>query len=95
MESADIFLHYSALSALYIMSLSLVFPMYRLFKGPSLPDRVVALDQMGLIIMGIMLCEVLYSKEKLILDIVLVVAFVLVFGAMIIARYIYKRNLEK
>ena len=95
MESADIFLHYSALSALYILSLSLVFPMYRLFKGPSLPDRVVALDQMGLIIMGIMLCEVLYSKEKLILDIVLVVAFVLVFGAMIIARYIYKRNLEK
>ncbi|MFW6351775.1 MAG: monovalent cation/H+ antiporter complex subunit F, partial [Bacteroidota bacterium] len=67
----------------------------RLFKGPSLPDRVVALDQIGLIIMGIMLCEVLYSKEKLILDIVLVVAFVLVFGSMIIARYIYKRNLEK
>ncbi|MFW5889788.1 MAG: monovalent cation/H+ antiporter complex subunit F [Marinilabiliaceae bacterium] len=95
MESADIFLYYSALSALYIMSLSLVFPLYRLFKGPSLPDRVVALDQIGLIIMGIMLCEVLYSKEKLILDIVLVVAFVLVFGSMIIARYIYKRNLEK
>ncbi|MFW5753550.1 MAG: monovalent cation/H+ antiporter complex subunit F [Marinilabiliaceae bacterium] len=95
MESADLFLYYSALSALYIMSISLVFPLYRLFKGPSLPDRVVALDQIGLIIMGIMLCEVLYSKEKLILDIVLVVAFVLVFGSMIIARYIYKRNLEK
>lgn len=95
MESSDMFLQYSALTALYILSLSLVFPMYRLFKGPSLPDRVVALDQIGLIIMGIMLCEVLYSKEKIILDIVLAVAFVLVFGAMIIARYIYKRKLEK
>ncbi|MGM0377163.1 MAG: monovalent cation/H+ antiporter complex subunit F [Bacteroidota bacterium] len=95
MESSDMFLNYSALTALYILSLSLVFPMYRLFKGPSLPDRVVALDQIGLIIMGIMLCEVLYSKEKIILDIVLAVAFVMVFGAMIIARYIYKRKLEK
>ncbi|MFO8001675.1 MAG: monovalent cation/H+ antiporter complex subunit F [Marinilabilia sp.] len=95
METGDMFLHYSALTALYVFSISLIFPMYRLFRGPSLPDRVVALDQMGMIIIGIMLCEVLYTQEKIILDIVLMVAFVMVFGAMIIARYIYKRKLEK
>jgi multicomponent Na+:H+ antiporter subunit F len=94
-ETPGLFLHYTALVALYVFSFSLVFPLLRLFKGPTLPDRVVALDQIGLITIGIMLCEVLYSKNEIVLDIVLVVAFILVFGAMIIARYLYKRNFEK
>jgi multicomponent Na+:H+ antiporter subunit F len=92
MTHADVFLEYAALIALYIFSISLIFPFLRLFKGPTLPDRVVALDQIGVIIVGMMVCDVLYTREKLLLDVVLVVAFILAFGSMIIARYLYKQN---
>ncbi len=92
MINTGLILEYLTLAALYIFSVSLLFPLYRLFKGPSLPDRVVALDQIGVIVVGIIICELLYMNEKIFLDIVLVFAFILVFGAMIIARYLFKQR---
>jgi multicomponent Na+:H+ antiporter subunit F len=95
MENPDIFLENVALIALYIFSASLIFPFFRLFRGPSLPDRIVALDQIGVIIVGMMICDVVYTREKILLDVVLVVAFTLAFGSMIIARYLYKQNKDQ
>lgn len=95
MENADLFLENAALVALYIFSFSLIFPFFRLFKGPTLPDRIVAFDQIGVIIIGMMICDVLYTREKVLLDVVLVVAFILAFGSMIIARYLYKKKEEQ
>lgn len=95
LEDSYIILEYSALTALYIFSISLIFPFYRLFRGPSLPDRVVALDQIGVIFVGMMVCDVVYTREKILLDVVLVVAFILAFGSMIIARYLQKQRKEK
>jgi multicomponent Na+:H+ antiporter subunit F len=86
------FLENASLTALAIMTLSLLFPLYRLFKGPSLPDRIVALDQIGMIIVGIILCDVIYSRDTMVLDVVLAISFLLVFGSMIIARYLYKKT---
>ncbi|MDO8927775.1 MAG: monovalent cation/H+ antiporter complex subunit F [Bacteroidota bacterium] len=86
------FLENASLTALGIMTLSLLFPLYRLFKGPSLPDRIVALDQIGMIIVGIILCDVIYSRDTMVLDVVLAISFLLVFGSMIIARYLYKKT---
>jgi multicomponent Na+:H+ antiporter subunit F len=89
------FLDYAAVSGLWIMTISLAFPLWRLFKGPSLPDRVVALDQIAVIIVGIIICDIVYSKNQLELDVVLVVSFLLAMGSMIVARFLYKQNAEK
>lgn len=89
------FLENASLTALAIMTLSLLLPFYRLFKGPSLPDRIVALDQIGMIIVGMILCDVIYSRDTMVLDVVLAISFLLVFGSMIIARYLYKKTVLK
>lgn len=93
-EFGNIFLEYASLAALWIMSISLIFPLYRLFKGPTLPDRVVALDQITFIIVGIIICDVFYTRNPMLLDVVLTVSLLFVFGSMIIARYIYKKQNE-
>jgi len=91
-ESGTLFLEKASIIALWIMTISLLFPLYRLFKGPSLPDRVVALDQIAFIIVGIIICDIFYSKEPMLLDVVLTISFLLVFGSMIIVRYLYKKQ---
>jgi multicomponent Na+:H+ antiporter subunit F len=93
-ESGKIFLEYASLTALWIMAISLIFPLLRLFKGPALPDRVVALDQIAFIIVGIIICDVFYTRNAMLLDVVLTVSLLLVFGSMIIARYLYKKQNE-
>ena len=94
MEYSGHFLEYAALIALYLFAFSMVFPLFRLFKGPSLPDRVVALDQIGVIIVGMMICEGVYTRERMLLDVVMIVSVILVFSSMIIARFLYKQNNE-
>lgn len=89
------FLEYAALAGLSIMTVSLVFPLWRLFKGPSLPDRVVALDQLSAIILGIIICDMIYSKNEFEIDVVLIVSLFLVISSMIIARYLHKQNTKK
>ncbi|HHU57781.1 MAG TPA: cation:proton antiporter [Bacteroidales bacterium] len=91
MEAA-IFLEYAALGAIWIMTVSLVFPLLRLFKGPSLPDRVVALDQISVIIVSIIICDIIYSRNAMELDVVLIISFLLAISPMIIARFLYKQK---
>ncbi|MEE4196646.1 MAG: monovalent cation/H+ antiporter complex subunit F [Bacteroidales bacterium] len=88
------FLEYASLAALWVLAISLIFPLLRLFKGPSLPDRVVALDQIAFIIVGIIICDVFYTRNPVLLDVVLTVSLLLVFGSMIIARYLFKKQSE-
>jgi len=93
-ESGAVFLEKASLTALWIMTLSMLFPLYRLFKGPTLPDRVVALDQIAFIVIGIIICDIFYSRDIMLLDVVLTISFLLVFGSMIIVRYLYKKQSE-
>jgi len=89
------FLRFAADTAIWVMTLSLLFPLYRLFRGPGLPDRVVALDQIGLIVTGIILCDSVFSDDPMLLDVVLIIAFMLVFGSIIIAHYLHKRQMHR
>lgn len=41
------------LLAMFLLTISMVIALYRVFRGPSLPDRVLALDTIGYIIIGI------------------------------------------
>ncbi|TAJ13210.1 cation:proton antiporter [Marinilabiliaceae bacterium JC017] len=89
METSS-FLYYCAIVSISILTISMIFPLIRLFKGPSLSDRVVALDHVSIIIMSIVLMDIFISRQLIYLDIVLVVAFVLSLGTMIIARFLQK-----
>ncbi|MBE0676041.1 MAG: cation:proton antiporter [Bacteroidales bacterium] len=93
--AGDSFIIFAAETAMWVMTLSLLFPLYRLFRGPGLPDRVVALDQIGLIVTGIIICDAIFSDDTMLLDVVLIVAFMLVFGSIIIAHYLHKKQAEE
>jgi multicomponent Na+:H+ antiporter subunit F len=84
-------LEYTVIFCLGLLTLSMIFPFIRLFKGPSLPDRVVALDQIALIMVAIMLLDIVLSGEKVFMDVVLIISFILTLGTMIINKFLFKR----
>lgn len=93
MEESN-FVIIAAQTAMWVMTLSLLLPLYRLLRGPSLPDRVIALDQIGMIVVGIIICDSIFSNDSMLLDVVLIISFMLVFGSIIIAHYLHKRQSE-
>ena len=77
-----------ALIALGIMMLALFLAIYRLVRGPSLPDRVVALDLIGVISLGIVLVLTIRTNEPVYLDVAIVMGIVSFRGTVAFARYL-------
>lgn len=83
------FLYYIILPILSISSL-LVF--IRFIKGPSIIDRVVALDLLITIGIGIIAIYSILSNKPTFLDISLVLALIAFLGTVAFAYYLEKRN---
>jgi multicomponent Na+:H+ antiporter subunit F len=74
------------------LTVGLVFTLIRLVVGPTLADRVVALDLLGFVILGFIATNVLITGETLFLDVLIVTAIVLFLGTIAFARYLERRR---
>ncbi len=88
--NTELILDWAVNMSLGILTISLFWPLIRLFTGPSLPDRVVALDQIALIIVAMILIDVIRSGEVIFVDVVLIVSFILTLGTIIISKFLFK-----
>lgn len=77
-----------------VLGISILLTVLRLLRGPSLPDRVMALDLLGMVVAGIILAAAATYGQPGLLDIVLVFAVVGFFGTVAFARYLEVRRLD-
>jgi multicomponent Na+:H+ antiporter subunit F len=70
-----------------MLFLSLVLAFIRLVIGPNLVDRVVALDMMSLIVMGIIATYCIQTDQPVLLDTAVVLALIAFVGAVAFGRY--------
>ena len=71
-----------------MLSVGLFLAFLRLVRGPSLPDRVVALDLTATLVVGIIVVYNLATRQPVLLDVALVMALVGFLGAVAFAFYI-------
>lgn len=71
-----------------MMVVSLFLAFFRLIRGPSLPDRVVALDLTALIVVAIIALYEIWTDEPVLLDAAIVLALVTFLGTVAFARYL-------
>lgn len=71
-----------------LLTASIFMAFVRLFKGPTLPDRVVALDIMSITALGIIALYAIDSGETIFLDVALIVALVSFLGTVAFAYYV-------
>jgi multicomponent Na+:H+ antiporter subunit F len=73
-----------------IVSLAVVF--VRLIRGPTLPDRIVALDMIGFLLIGLAALHALRSEQPAFLDVALIVALVAFLATAAFARFIERTS---
>ncbi|MBN1206179.1 MAG: cation:proton antiporter [Myxococcaceae bacterium] len=71
------------------LGVSLLLPLYRLVRGPSLTDRVVALDLLALQVAGLIIVYSVYTGHSVLLDVALTLAIISSLGTIVIARYLF------
>jgi len=75
---------------LLVINLALVLTFWRLVRGPTLADRVVALDLITTLIIGDIVVFAIANDQPLLLDLVLVLALIAFLATVAFAHYIEK-----
>lgn len=73
-----------------MLSLAMLCAFVRLVRGPSLPDRVVALDLMTTLVIGIVGVYSVATGQSAYLDVAIVLALIAFMGTVAFAYYIQR-----
>ena len=74
--------------ALTMLSRAVLGCIYRLIKGPSRPDRVMALDTIGINLLAMVAVLSLLLQTRAYIDFVLLIGIVTFIGTTALARYV-------
>jgi multicomponent Na+:H+ antiporter subunit F len=74
--------------ALVMLALAVILAFARLVQGPTLPDRVVAIDLFGVLIVCLLVVIAANTGEASFLDAAIVLAMVSFVGTVAYARYV-------
>jgi len=75
-----------------ILAVGIIISLLRLFLGPTSPDRVVALDTVNTLVVGMMIGLGAYYEEVVFIDIAIVYAILSFVTTLFIAKYIASRK---
>jgi multicomponent Na+:H+ antiporter subunit F len=64
----------------------------RLVRGPTLPDRVIAIDLIGVLIVCLLVTAAAATAEQALLDVGIVIALISFVGTVAYARYLERER---
>lgn len=77
-----------AIYIVYLLMITGVLCLYRIARGPTAPDRVVALDALMPMVAVVMVLMALFQGDELLLDISLVYSILGFIGTLVISKYL-------
>jgi multicomponent Na+:H+ antiporter subunit F len=74
-----------------MMALAILLAVLRLIRGPSLPDRVVALDLISILVAGATAIYAIATGLAVLLEVATVIALIAFLGTVAFAHYIERQ----
>jgi multicomponent Na+:H+ antiporter subunit F len=84
MSNVDI----SSAAAMSMLAVAAALTLIRVIRGPSLPDRVIAVDLIGVLMVCLLVVQAGATAQQAYLDAAMVVALISFVGTVAYARYI-------
>lgn len=83
-------IHFALYIAVPLLSCAIILTLIRLVRGPSAPDRVIALDLLATFGIGVVTVEALAFNQPVFIDVALILALVAFLGTVAFAYYLEK-----
>ena len=78
--------------ALLMLTVAALLTFVRVVRGPTLPDRVVAIDLIGVLIVGVIVVAATATGDQSFLDVAIVIALISFVGTVAYARYVEREE---
>jgi multicomponent Na+:H+ antiporter subunit F len=95
MISSGTFLSFAIHIALWMLLLSMGIVLWRLARGPSAADRVVAMDLLSVLVLAFLVAFSIYAREKTYLDVAIAFACIAFLGTIALARFLLRAYRQK
>ena len=69
--------------------------LYRAWRGPTIPDRMVAIDILGILVAGICALLAVVTRLSFLMDIALAWIFLSFIGTLALAKYLSGRKFDE
>lgn len=79
--------------ALVLLSLALLLCVYRLLKGPSLPDRILALDTLYINTIALIVLIGILQRSLIFFEVAMLIAVMGFVGTVAVAKYILRGDI--
>jgi len=87
-EGPVTFLSVATLATMVAVAVSILVASLRVMRGPSLPDRVVALDLVGLLAVSVISVVAIATEQPVLLDAAIALALIAFLSTVAFARFI-------
>ena len=84
-----------ATAAFWVLLLGAVLCLYRIARGPSAPDRTVAIDILGTLVVGFSAVFALATGKHFYMNIAIAWALISFIGTIALAKYLEGRRLDE
>jgi multicomponent Na+:H+ antiporter subunit F len=95
MMNSQTFLYGAAQTAMVILLAGMVLVLWRLVKGPTAADRVVAMDLLSLLVVTFLVSLSIHTGETSYLDVAIAYACIAFLGTIALARFIERARGRK
>ncbi|MNI26300.1 Na(+)/H(+) antiporter subunit F [compost metagenome] len=75
------------LLCMFLLSISIVIALYRVIKGPSIHDRILALDSIGYIVIGIVALLSIMQDSHAYLETILLIGILAFLSTIALSKY--------
>ncbi len=79
---------------LYIQIFLCVFPLYRIIAGPTIADRIVGIEKLGILVTAIGVIIILLTDQSWMIDIVIAWTILSFISTLTLAKYLENKKLN-
>lgn len=95
MMLADGFMGFAGLATLAMLLASMLLVLWRLARGPTAADRVIALDLLSMLVLAFLVAISIHARETSYLDVAIAYACIAFLGTVALARYITQTSRKR
>lgn len=79
--------------SLYAVGVAMLLALWRLLRGPTLPDRILALDTLNIDAIAILVLYGMHIKSEIYFEAALVIAMLGFVSTLVLSKYVLRRGI--
>ncbi|WP_290593217.1 MULTISPECIES: K+/H+ antiporter subunit F [unclassified Arenimonas] len=78
---------------MFVVSIAMLLSLYRLLRGPTVPDRILALDTLSVTAIAELMLLGMYIKSSIYFEAALIIAMLGFGSTVVLSKYVIRRDI--